>query len=95
MSLIFLLLFSSCEKNIHLKVQEQPAKLVVDASIENNKFPVVVLSTSLNYFSSITAEELAKSFVRGQPYANRIALTLYRDQVHNILKKIHTHHEHH
>ena len=40
-------------------------------------------------------KELAKSFVRGQPYANRIALTLYRDQVHNILKKIHTHHEHH
>ena len=58
-----LIIFSSCEKTIKLKVQDQPSKLVVDASIENDQFPVVVLSTSLNYFSSISAEELAKSFV--------------------------------
>jgi len=56
-------IFSSCEKTIKLKVQDQPAKLVVDASIENNQFPVVALSTSLNYFSTISAEELANSFV--------------------------------
>jgi pyruvate dehydrogenase (quinone) len=37
-------------------------------------------------------KELAKSFAKGQPYAKRIALTLYRDQVHNVLKNIHTHH---
>ena len=37
-------------------------------------------------------KELAKSFAKGQPYAKRIGLTLYRDQVHNILKGIHTHH---
>jgi pyruvate dehydrogenase (quinone) len=37
-------------------------------------------------------KELAKSFARGQPYAKRIALTLYRDQVHNVLKNIHAHH---
>src|SRR6476660_1883237 len=36
-------------------------------------------------------KELAKSFAKGQPYAKRIGLTLYRDQVHNILKNIHTH----
>jgi pyruvate dehydrogenase (quinone)/pyruvate oxidase len=29
---------------------------------------------------------LAESFVRGQPYASRIGLTLFRNQVHNILK---------
>src|SRR5918912_1541812 len=58
-----LLIISSCEKTIDLKVQNQPAKLVVDASIENNNFPVVVLSASLNYFSSITSEELSNSFV--------------------------------
>src|SRR5690349_10817907 len=60
---LMLIIFSSCEKTIKLKVQDQPSKLVVDASIENDQFPVVVLSTSLNYFSSISAEELAKSFV--------------------------------
>lgn len=37
-------------------------------------------------------KELAKSFAKGQPYAKRIALTLYRDQVHNVLKNLHTHH---
>jgi pyruvate dehydrogenase (quinone) len=37
-------------------------------------------------------KELAKSFARGQPYAKRIALTLYRDQVHNVLKNMHVHH---
>src|ERR687888_1112822 len=36
-------------------------------------------------------KELAKSFAKGQPYAKRIGLTLYRDQVHNLLKNIHTH----
>jgi hypothetical protein len=61
--LFWLLLFSSCEKTITLKVQNQPPKLVVDASIANDQFPVVALSTSLNYFSSITPEELSNSFV--------------------------------
>ena len=34
---------------------------------------------------------LAESFARGQPYANRIGLTLFRNQVHNILKNMHSH----
>ncbi|MGB8152914.1 MAG: thiamine pyrophosphate-dependent enzyme [Nitrososphaeraceae archaeon] len=37
---------------------------------------------------------LAESFVIGQPYARRIGLTLFRNQVHNILKNIHTHSVH-
>src|SRR3954453_5380975 len=61
---IILTIFFSCEKTIKLKVQDQPAKLVVDASIENGQFPVVALSNSLNYFSTISSEELANSFVR-------------------------------
>jgi pyruvate dehydrogenase (quinone) len=36
-------------------------------------------------------KEMAASFARGEPYSRRIGLTLYRDQVHNILKHIHTH----
>ncbi|CAN5488415.1 hypothetical protein BH10BAC2_BH10BAC2_11820 [soil metagenome] len=53
----------SCEKEIKLDVQNQPPKLVVDASIESDRFPVIALSTSVNYFSSLTAPELANSFV--------------------------------
>jgi hypothetical protein len=58
-----LVLFFSCERTIDLKVNNQPAKLVVDASIENDQPPLVVLSTSLNYFSTITPDELSASFV--------------------------------
>src|SRR4029078_3394752 len=53
----------SCERDINLDVKDQPAKLVVDASIENGGSPLVVLSKSLNYFSTITPEELSTSFV--------------------------------
>ncbi|HEU4605010.1 MAG TPA: thiamine pyrophosphate-dependent enzyme [Nitrososphaera sp.] len=34
---------------------------------------------------------LAESFARGQPYAGRIGLTLFRNQVHEALRKIHSH----
>lgn len=61
--IILLFIFSSCEKTIQLNVNNQPAKLVVDASIESNNTPVVALSSSLNYFSSITKQELSGSFV--------------------------------
>ena len=36
-------------------------------------------------------KEVAKSFAKGQPYAKKFGLTLFRDQVHNVLKNIHTH----
>ena len=36
-------------------------------------------------------KEVAKAFAKGQPYAKRIGLTLFRDQVHTVLKNIHTH----
>ena len=32
-------------------------------------------------------KEVAKSFAKGQPYARRIGLTLYRDKVHEVLKR--------
>ena len=34
---------------------------------------------------------LAKSFAKGQPCAKRIGLTLFRDQVHDVLKNIDSH----
>jgi pyruvate dehydrogenase (quinone)/pyruvate oxidase len=36
-------------------------------------------------------KNLAESFVRGQPYASRIALTLYRNQIHERLRSLHHH----
>ena len=39
--------------------------MVVEATIENDQPPVVILTNSINYFSRITPELLAQSFVRG------------------------------
>ena len=43
--------------------------------------------------------KLAESFAKGQPYAKRIGLTLYRNQVHERLRDFHhhqiDHHDHH
>jgi hypothetical protein len=62
--LFFLMLFSSCEKDINFNLKEAENVLVVDAVIENNQPPMVVLTKSLNYFSSISPAILANLFVR-------------------------------
>jgi pyruvate dehydrogenase (quinone)/pyruvate oxidase len=36
-------------------------------------------------------KNIAESFARGQPYASRIGLTIYRNQIHEILKSLHHH----
>lgn len=54
----------ACEKNITITPPDLPTKLVVDAQIESGTQPIVVLSTSLNYFVSIDTSDLNKSFVR-------------------------------
>ena len=61
--LIISLLFVSCEKNIDFNLHETADVLVVDASIENGKAPIVVLTKSFDYFSKISADILANSFV--------------------------------
>lgn len=61
--LLILLTFTGCEKDINLSINNQAPVLVVDAQIENGKAPLVALSTSLNFFSTISPAELAASFV--------------------------------
>jgi Domain of unknown function (DUF4249) len=58
---IFLL--SSCEKSISFKLDNTVPAMVVEASIENGQAPVVILSSSYDYFSSISPAILANSFV--------------------------------
>jgi len=55
--------FFSCEKNVSFKLHDAETKIVVEASIENDKPPTVVLSTSLDYFSEISPAILENSFV--------------------------------
>ena len=60
-----LLIFFSCEKNVSVKLNDAQPKLVVEASIENDAAPTVVLSNSVDYFSEISPEILQNSFVHG------------------------------
>src|SRR6202161_429003 len=62
-AVLLLNLFTGCEKGISFKLNESAPQLVVDASIENSKPPMVILSNSLNYFSSISLSDLQHSFV--------------------------------
>ncbi|MCX6324324.1 MAG: DUF4249 domain-containing protein [Sphingobacteriales bacterium] len=64
LGLLLILWLSACEKNIEFDLEDAPPVLVVDAQIENDKAPVVVLTKSLSYFSEISPEILAASFVR-------------------------------
>jgi hypothetical protein len=53
----------SCEKSIDFKLKDTASKLVVEATIENDKPPMVILTNSVGYFSEISPEILANSFV--------------------------------
>jgi hypothetical protein len=55
----------SCEKKVDLELDAVPPKLVVEATIENVQRPFVVLTKSLAYFSSISLQQVAGSFVHG------------------------------
>ena len=57
------ILFLSCEKNIDFNLKPATALLVVDAQIENGQVPTIALSKSLDYFSAISPQILANSFV--------------------------------
>lgn len=62
---LLLMALISCEKSVTFKLDESAPRLVVDASIENGQPPIVVLSSSLNYFSEITPQLLFSSFIHG------------------------------
>lgn len=62
--LIGLAFLLGCEKNISIEPIQQEPILVVDAEIENGRPPIVVLSNSLNFFSTIDTATLFNSYVK-------------------------------
>ncbi len=63
LGLFLLITLFGCEKNINFDLKESADVLVVDANIENEQPPLVVLTRSLNYFSAISPAVLANTFV--------------------------------
>ena len=62
--ILLALLQWSCEKSVSFKLDAVTPKLVVEATIENGQAPMVYLSRSLAYFSTLNPDSLAASFVQ-------------------------------
>jgi hypothetical protein len=62
--LMLAVVFASCEKVITIEPEIREPLLVVDGSIEDGQPPMILLSKSINYFSSISADIVARSLVR-------------------------------
>jgi hypothetical protein len=70
------IILPGCEKAVNFNLEQLAPKIVVEATIENGQAPVVYLSRSLNYFSSIDLQMLANSFVRNaEVYVSNGTLT--------------------
>lgn len=54
----------SCEKDIDIKLDPAETNLVVEATIENDQPPLVLLTSSMDFFSKIDSIALKKAFVR-------------------------------
>lgn len=72
----------SCEKTLNIAPQQQSPKLVVEAESENGKAPVVALSHSLDFFSTIDTATLNHSFIHNASVSisnevNRVPLQEY------------------
>ncbi len=55
----------SCEKEVHLNLNTGEQKLVVDGFIENDQPPLVILTKSIGYLSTIDLSTLENAFVHG------------------------------
>jgi len=68
-TLLLLTLLTACEKDINFDLKEADTVLVVDASIENGHPPVVILTNSFNYFSSLSPSMIEGAFVHNASVA--------------------------
>jgi hypothetical protein len=76
LTLILTLILASCEKAVTFDLDEVEPKLVVEATIENDQPPIVILSKSLKFFSDISPSILAASVVKNaEVYVSNGTLT--------------------
>lgn len=59
------LLLLSCEKEVKIKLNNGASQLVIEGQIENGQYPIVILTKSIGYFSTIDLNTLQNSFVHG------------------------------
>lgn len=57
------MIITGCERTVEFKLDDVQPKMVIEATIENNQPPMVILTKSQAYFSVIDPASLANSFV--------------------------------
>jgi hypothetical protein len=82
--LISMMPLFSCEKAITFDLDEPEPKLVVEATIENGERPMVILSKSLNFFSTIDLSVLSNSFVHNAEIFVSNGILTHRLKEYNI-----------
>ncbi len=75
---------SEAASTIHKAMKENKPTLV-EAYVDPFE-PPMPPNIGMDYVNN-----LAQSFAKGQPYAKRIGLTLFRNKVHEVMKNYHTH----
>ena len=88
--MLTLLLFTGCEKDINFDLEEAAPVLAVDAQIENDQAPVVILTKSFSYFDKLTPELLSGAFVRNaEVYISNGTLTTNASKLTPIVVFLH------
>jgi hypothetical protein len=86
--LIFLFILStiflSCEKDIDFDLKYAEPVLVVDAQIENGQVPTIALSHSLSFFSTISVDILANSFIHNAEVTMSNGTVTHKFKEYNI-----------
>ncbi|MBN2681857.1 MAG: DUF4249 domain-containing protein [Bacteroidales bacterium] len=54
--LVFGFVFYSCEKEITVDLPQAKDKIVIEGSIENDMFPIVIISRNMSYFDKVDAD---------------------------------------
>lgn len=57
--------FAACEKDVTVDLPQGEAQMVIEGTIATGKYPEVILTRSLSYFSHITVDQLKAAFVHG------------------------------
>jgi pyruvate dehydrogenase (quinone) len=73
------------KSKLHQAMKEERKPTIIEAYVDPFE-PPMPPKVEMSFVNN-----LAESFARGQPYASRIGLTLFRNKVHEVLKNIHTH----
>lgn len=63
LSIILILIISSCEKEVDINLPDNENTLVVEGYIENDQYPFVQLSNTLSFFGVLDQKKLLNAFI--------------------------------